>query len=477
MTLEAVAFPRAYEAALAEYVRETTDGAHDEESLERAHELGRQALADNASVLDISELHHRTIARLVRDAPSAAEAAAMWEAALPFLLQSLAALDMATRGFVEAAERIKVEQAHVSHLHALAQSFVDVSVEVPMGDRLLQLAKTGAQLLSADGATVRLDDNESTVGDIPPRADGFPKIAGADTVRGIWDDQEPYLYWLAAAAHDGVFAVWRRTPYTAFEEAVFAQFGQLASASLGNTLLYEREHNTALTLQSSLMPAQLPSPNGLDLTMRYQPSSAHSGVGGDWCDVIQLPGERTGLVIGDVMGHGVGAAAFMGQLKVAMRAYATEGHSPSEVLDRTDRLIPAIGGERIATVIYAILEPDGRLTYANAGHPPPLVTAPSTSRPFLLTDGLSVPLGTGIVGAEISRPSHQTRLEHGSTLLLYTDGLIERRDRSIDEGLEALRALMDRPDLPIDQLCSQALNAAVDQPNQDDICILAVHRP
>jgi serine phosphatase RsbU (regulator of sigma subunit) len=271
--------------------------------------------------------------------------------------------------------------------------------------------------------------------------------------------------------------VWRRTPYTAFEEAVFAQVGQLASASLGNTLLYEREHATALTLQSSLMPAQLPSPNGLDLTMRYQPSSAHSGVGGDWCDVIQLPGERTGLVIGDVMGHGVGAAAFMGQLKVAMRAYATEGHSPSEVLDRTDRLIPAIGGERIATVIYAILEPDGRLTYANAGHPPPLVTAPGTSRPFLLTDGLSVPLGTGIIGAEISRPSHQTRLERGSTLLLYTDGLIERRDRSIDEGLDALRALMDRPDLPIDQLCGQALNAAVDQPNQDDICILAVHRP
>lgn len=477
MTLESVAFEPAYESALADYVRDTTDGAHDEKSLERAHELGRQALADNLSVLDISELHHRTISRLVREAPSGADAAAIWEAALPFLLQSLAALDMATRGFVEAAERIKVEQAHVSHLHALAQSFVDASVEVPVGERLLQLAKSGAQLLSADGATVRLGSQESTVGDIPPRTEGFPKLPGIDIARGIWDYEVPYLYWLAAAAHDGVFAVWRRTPYTAFEEAVFAQFGQLASASLGNTLLYEREHDTALTLQQSLMPAQVPSPNGLNITMEYKPSSAHSHVGGDWCDVIQLPGQRTGLVIGDVMGHGVGAAAFMGQLKVAMRAYATEGHSPSDVLDRTDRLIPAIGGERIATVIYAILEPDGRLVYANAGHPPPLVTVPSARRPFLLTEGLSVPLGTGIAGTEIVRPSHETRLEHGSTLLLYTDGLIERRDRSIDEGLEALRALMDRPELPIDQLCGQALKAALDQPNQDDICILAVHRP
>jgi hypothetical protein len=468
-------FSQAYEAALGAFVRNHADDADSEKSLEQAHGLGRQALADNLSVLDISELHHRTVAALVREAPSAAEAAATWEAALPFLLQSLAALDMATRGFVEAAERIAVEQQHVSHLHALAESFVDVSVDEPLNERLAQLARSGAQLLSADGAMVQLNGNDATVGDIPPRTEGFPRVEGLDTARGIWDEEEPYLYWLAAAALDGVFAVWRRTPYTAFEEAVFAQFGQLASASLSNTMLYEREHNTALTLQRSLLPASLPKTTGLVLAKRYLPSSSHSGVGGDWYDVIQLPGRRTGLVIGDVMGHGVGAAAFMGQLKVAMHAYATEGHSPSEVLDRADRLIPALGGERIATAIYAILEPDGRLVFANAGHPPPLVSGPRAERPFLLTDGLSVPLGTGI--GSPARPSGEVVLEPGSTLLLYTDGLIERRDRSIDMGLEALQTLMHQPGALIDDLCDQALEAAVDQPNQDDICILAVHFP
>lgn len=469
-------YEHAYASALADYV-----GSRQESSLEQAHELGRQALAVGLSVLDVTELHHRSVRATTGGKPPATESA--HEAALPFLLQSLAALDMATRGFVEAAQRVAVEQAHVQRLHALADLFAEMHVEQSVDKRLHSLAHDAADLLEAAGAHIRLGPQTADAGTTLPPAATVPTDVPASTRtrRGVWAVPTP-AHWLAAgftpetdtADEAGLICVWRNRSFTAFEEALLAQFARLAATSVRNTLVYEHEHKTALTLQSSLLPADVPTLDGITVQVRYRPSGARTGVGGDWFDVIELPDERVGLVIGDVMGHGLAAAAFMGQLRVAVRAFATEGHSPSRVLERADRLLPTIGGDRIATVTYAIVEPDGRLRYANAGHPPPLVVGDGGSASYL-SDGLSAPIGVGLPAD--SRGESVVRLDPGAALLLYTDGLIERRDRHLDEGLTELRDLLSKPAPNVGELCDAALALALETSPDDDICLLAVQLP
>lgn len=467
-------FENAYASALADYVRN-----RHESSLEQAHDLGRQALAVGLSVLDVTELHHRTIHAMTAGEP--AEAKSQHESALPFLLQSLAALDMTTRGFVEAAQRVAVEQAHVQRLHALADQFAEMYVDQSVDKRLYSLAQDAAGLLEADGVRIRLGAQTATAGVAPPPTAVLPADlpSSTRTARGVWDLPTP-IHWLATRlepgmdADAGLISVWRNSSFTAFDEALLAQFARLSATSVRNTLVYEHEHEAALTLQSSLLPAKLPSLDGISVQVRYRPSGARTGVGGDWFDVIELPNERVGLVIGDVMGHGLAAAAFMGQLRVALRAFATEGHSPSRVLERADRLLPTISGERIATVIYAIVEPDGRLRYANAGHPPPLLL-PNGGSASYLSDGLSAPIGIGLPAG--SRVESAVPLDPGATLLLYTDGLIERRDRHLDDGLTELRELLSKPAMNVGELCDAALTLALETSPEDDICLLAVQLP
>jgi hypothetical protein len=467
------AFEHAYASALSVYLQDRR-----ESSLEQAHHLGRQALAVGLSVLDVTELHHRSVQAMSGGEPAAPESS--HECALPFLLQSLAALDMATRGFVEAAQRVAVEQTHVERLHALADLFVEMHVEQSVDKRLLSLAEDAARLLEAQGVHIRLGPRVATAGpDATPSTVFATRVpAPGRTARGVWDLPPP-THWLAARLEPaadsddeaGLISVWRTRTFTAFDEALLAQFARLSATSVRNAIVYEHEHQAALTLQSSLLPASVPALDGFNVEVRYRPSGARSGVGGDWFDVIELPNQRVGLVIGDVMGHGLAAAAFMGQLRVALRAYATEGHSPSKVLERADRLLPMISGERIATVIYAIVEPDGRLTYANAGHPPPLLARNNEPTTYL-TDGLSAPLGVELPAG--SRAESAAQLDPGATLLLYTDGLIERRARPLDEGLTALHEALNQPASNIGELCDTALSLALETTPEDDICLLAV---
>lgn len=469
-------FESAYASALGDYVHTGR-----ESSLEEAHDLGRQALAVGLSVLDVTELHHRSVQAMTGGTPGAPDST--HERALPFLLQSLAALDMATRGFVEAAQRVAVEQAHVERLHTLADLFVEMRIEQSADKRLYWLAEEAARLLDAHGVHIRLGPRIATAGAVPlPFAvltTGVPSVSR--TARGVWDLPTP-THWLAASLEPeadavdqaGVITAWRDRSFTAFDEALLDQFARLSSTSVRNALLYEDERQAALTLQSSLLPANVPALDGFAVQVRYRPSGARSGVGGDWYDVIELSSGRVGLVIGDVMGHGLAAAAFMGQLRVALRAYATEGHSPSGVLERADRLLPTISGERIATVIYAIIEPDGQLRYANAGHPPPLVAQSGKPAAYLF-DGLSAPIGVGLPAG--SRGESAVQLAPGSTLLLYTDGLIERRDRHLDEGLTALQEQLNQPASSVSELCDAALTLAFESTPEDDICLLALQLP
>src|SRR5439155_22011454 len=197
-----------------------------------------------------------------------------------------------------------------------------------------------------------------------------------------------------------------------------------------------REHRIAETLQRSLLPELLPEIPGVVLAARYVPATREAEVGGDWYDVVPLPDGRLGVAIGDVAGHGLRAASTMGQLRMALRAYAIESESPGEVLARMQQLVRALGLPDMATVVYLVFDPDsGLVVFSNAGHPPPLVITQDGVASFL-EEGLAPPLGT-MPHAEHAEAT--SRLVPGSTLLLFTDGLVERRGSSLREGLERLR--------------------------------------
>jgi len=200
-----------------------------------------------------------------------------------------------------------------------------------------------------------------------------------------------------------------------------------------------KEHMIADELQRTLLPAELGEPAGLDVAVHYRAGVEGTQVGGDWYDVIDLGGGRTGLVIGDVMGRGVQAAAVMGQLRTAIRAYAMLELPPSRVLELLGRLVQGMPGDHIATAIYAVYDAsDGSLTYANAGHPPPLLHA--EGRASALVGEISPPLGAGH-----AVPPTEERLvpPPGSLLALYTDGLVEQRGQDLEEGISALRDQLD----------------------------------
>ncbi|MFF3766225.1 SpoIIE family protein phosphatase [Streptomyces sp. NPDC001922] len=235
-----------------------------------------------------------------------------------------------------------------------------------------------------------------------------------------------------------------------------------------------RQREAAVTLQRSLLPQELEQPDDLRVAVTYQPGGTDAAVGGDWYDVITLGGGRTALVIGDVMGRGVRAAAVMGQLRTAVRAYARLDLPPHEVLQLLDGLAAEIDPQQIATCVYAVHDPnEGRLVYASAGHLPIIVRdADGTVRRAAEPTG--PPLGTG----GYLHASGSMALGPGATAVLYTDGLVERRDKDIDEGVDALQQALagatGSPQVVCDRLI-RALGVTAD--HDDDVAVLVLQHP
>ncbi|HEU4971819.1 MAG TPA: SpoIIE family protein phosphatase [Gaiellaceae bacterium] len=253
----------------------------------------------------------------------------------------------------------------------------------------------------------------------------------------------------------------------AWLQSMVSQCGQ----ALERASQYEAEQTIAETLQRSVLPSSLPRVDGVQLAARYLPGSAQLDVGGDWFDALQLPDGKLGLIVGDVVGKGVQAAASMAQLRNAIRAFSVERLKPSSVLMRLNRLADEVLDTSFATLAYIALDPEtGTCRFASAGHPPPAVAYPD-GRVDLLEDGRGLPLGTGV---RKSYRQETFELPAGSVVVLYTDGLVERRGRSIDEGLEALRtALVDAPKDP-DRLLEHILEHVVGTDERgDDIALLA----
>jgi serine phosphatase RsbU (regulator of sigma subunit)/PAS domain-containing protein len=453
--------------------------------LAAAYELGRQALEEGLALLDVVQIHQAATHRLAAQGLSQDELSA----ADQFLLQSLTTFELAQRDFWEAQERVRVEEVIAEHFQAVAEASVAIIAHLRADDRVVELAEQARKVAGSASAAVRLNtDDGMFVGATGPVPDGVQEIAArvmaTRTVQrsNSSGPEAPTALGIPMSARlvpNGVLVVWdRNEAFGASDEAALRQLASLGSVALANALLFEREHQIAVTLQTSLRPDDLPVLGGMDIAARYVPAAPGTQVGGDWYDVIELESGQVALVVGDVMGHGIKAASVMGQLRLALRAYAIDGYSPSEVVSRVDRLLERLDETQIATLVYAVLEPGfGKVTIVNAGHPPPLVVDP-LGNPGLLTRAISVALGAGAGAAmENGRVVHKEEeltISPGSLFLLYTDGLVEDRNRPLGEGMAILervaRGHMGSPA----ELCDLVLSDVAPSRLEDDVCILAV---
>ncbi|MEU5400422.1 SpoIIE family protein phosphatase [Streptomyces sp. NPDC005963] len=284
----------------------------------------------------------------------------------------------------------------------------------------------------------------------------------------------------------GVAIFWRAERPEAYDEedrSLAEELVARAAVSVDNARRYSREHTMAVTLQRSLLPRGLPEQDALDVAFRYRPAQAGlgglGGVGGDWFDIIPLPGARVALVVGDVVGHGLHAAATMGRLRTAVHNFSTLDLPPDELLWHLDELVTRIdqdeaeggveAGVTGATCLYAIYDPaSGRCTMARAGHLQPVVLRPDGSAEIADVPG-GPPLGLGGLPFE----TLEVELPRNSSLVLYTDGLVEDRTRDIDVGLSMLcDTLRGHPERTPEEICEAVLDAMLPEPQRDDIALL-----
>jgi PAS domain S-box-containing protein len=296
-------------------------------------------------------------------------------------------------------------------------------------------------------------------------------------------------------AHDTVVGLvqFSRTkgsePFGERDRALAVELAARAAVCIDNARLYRREHERALILQRSLLPPGDPEAAGLDIACRYLPGNTATEVGGDWFDVIELPGHRTALVVGDVMGRGLRAAVAMGELRTAVRTLALLDLEPAEVLSALDEIARGLGSPSgaqqasrvahksreadlsevyLATCVYAVYDPvTRRCTFANAGHLPPVLVEPDEEA-LLLDVPPGMPLGVG------GEPFEEVEVElpEGALLALYTDGLVESRDHPLDEGLRAFRTALTDPVRPLEDVCDHVLNTLDTRHGEDDIALL-----
>ena len=236
------------------------------------------------------------------------------------------------------------------------------------------------------------------------------------------------------------------------------------------------EQEIARELQAGLLAGTFPQAQGLDIDVAYRPAVRGLQVGGDWYDAFWLEeGRAVALVVGDVVGHGIGAATAMGQLRSAVRALAADAGGPAEVMERLDRYSRRHQVGSYCTLVYAQLKLEtGQLTYACAGHPPPLLL-PASGDPLLLWDGRSPPIDAAATLQ--ARPEASRTLDAGSTLALYSDGLIERRGESLDDGILRLLTHADRHrHLELPELIRAIVHDLSDTSHLDDVCLLAARQ-
>jgi serine phosphatase RsbU (regulator of sigma subunit) len=238
--------------------------------------------------------------------------------------------------------------------------------------------------------------------------------------------------------------------------------------------MHEREHRQVVSLQEALLPKRLPSLSGVEAAFRYIPGSIDTEVGGDWYDLFGFPDGRVGMVVGDVIGKGVTAAAGMGRVRAALRALAFTDPSPRAVMSGLDRLFDATeNAESLTTVVYAVFDPaDGSLLMSDAGHLPLLVVTADGAPRYVDATPEATPLGWSE-----ERIEHHMTLGSGDIVLGFSDGLVETRSASLDEGLDRLlRAVHAAPDQSLEPLLDHLVDTMLREHHDqdDDVTVLAV---
>ncbi|MFI9004649.1 SpoIIE family protein phosphatase [Streptomyces sp. NPDC053541] len=362
-----------------------------------------------------------------------------------------------SRGGSEVFRALAVASAYPSEVTTAADKVGDLAAYG--ADRLItQCVRTGQPVVVAHAGTTDLRR-------IARDADAASALARANV--------HSYLAVPLIARNEvlGAFDLMRARnplPFDADDVLLAGELAARAAVAIDNARWHQSVRNTAETLQRSLLPGRPPPLTGLTVASLYQPAQATQEVGGDWYDVIPLAGDKTALVIGDVMGNGIDAAATMGRLRTATCALADLDLEPDAVLQHLDRITHGLE-HYIVTCVYVVHDPrDGRCRLANAGHLPP-VLARTGRRPRLLDLPTGAPLGVGGVPFRTS----SITLNPGDRLVLYTDGLVETRHHPLDERLHTLLTVLDQaPQDDIESTCQHLLNNLRHPDDHDDVAIL-----
>ncbi|TXS48341.1 SpoIIE family protein phosphatase [Streptomyces sp. OR43] len=264
--------------------------------------------------------------------------------------------------------------------------------------------------------------------------------------------------------------------FTADERNLLVALGSSIAQSLQRAMLYEQEHDLAEGLQQAMLPRRIPDVPGAQIAVRYRSARLGRDIGGDWYDVIPLPGGRVGTVIGDVQGHDTHAAAVMGQLRIVLRAYAAEGHSPATVMARASVFLHELDTDRFATCTYAEADlTTGVVQVVRAGHVDPLVRdADGSCRKVLVEGGL--PLGLSAEFGRLEYPVSTVELDPGQTMVLFTDGLVELPGADLDEGMQLLTAMIRNGPEDLQRLADRLCESVDERGGEDDVAVLLLRR-
>ena len=470
-------FGERYGTALAAYVL-----ADDESRLAPAYELGREAVDDRRSLLELIEAHRSALAAVVLPETDPLRRALLGDRAAAFLRESMAAFETAHRGFREAQKVARLEHEHARQLQSVAEVSTALNAALPVEDILELVAAEARHVLDAAGARAHVElpggDRIAARSDAEPASDGAGR-PGADGDRGGALRAELTG---RRGVPIGVLEVVGVADADAGAAAILRQLAQVASAAIVNAQLYGLEREIAETLQRSLLPQRLPRIVGLDVDARYCPAGDGMVVGGDFYDVFRTDGTAWGLAIGDVCGKGPHAAALTALVRYTLRAAALWERRPERVMAMlNEAILDQRSDHRFCTAVYGQLRraPDGgaEVELVACGHPLPLLVR---------ADGRVETVGShstvlGVVPDPTLR-ADAVRLEPGDLLLLHTDGVTEVRRRGREVfGAPELRALAGTlaglPAAKAAERVEDAVLRAAGGPPRDDIAVVALRIP
>ncbi|MFJ4923303.1 SpoIIE family protein phosphatase [Streptomyces sp. NPDC088725] len=314
-------------------------------------------------------------------------------------------------------------------------------------------------------------------------------IESAEEFEAAYPDLWPYIDGLGitAAAYLPLIAQGRpigalgllygdKNGFSAEDRNLLVALVSSIAQSIQRAVLFEQEHDLAEGLQQAMLPRRVPAVPGAQIAVRYRSARLGREIGGDWYDVIPLPGDRVGAVIGDVQGHDTHAAAVMGQLRIVLRAYAAEGHSPATVMARASLFLHELDTDRFATCVYAEADlSTGVVELVRAGHVDPLIREADGSCRRLPVSG-GMPLGLSAHFEQLEYGVTTMELDPGQTLVLYTDGLVEQPGTDLDDGMEQLAAFVGEGPRDLQMLADRLCDAVDERGGEDDVAVLLLRR-